>query len=212
MTQILIFGDSIAYGAWDLEGGWAQRLRRFLDKKVIDSQYEEYYITYNLGIDGDTSTGLLKRFEVETKPRIWPGEETIFFFHIGDNDSLYNNKTKKFLVPTDKFEKNIKELISQSKKHSEKIIFIGSAPIDDSKTDPVPLIPDSSYKNKYFSRFREITKKICEKENCHFIDLSNTINQENWKNFLPDGVHPNTEGYEKTFEVIKDHLIKNKII
>lgn len=26
--RILVFGDSIVYGAWDTEGGWAERLKK----------------------------------------------------------------------------------------------------------------------------------------------------------------------------------------
>lgn len=37
MVQILFFGPSTTYGAWDSEGGYVQRLRKYLDKKVIDS-------------------------------------------------------------------------------------------------------------------------------------------------------------------------------
>ena len=123
MTQILLFGDSVAYGAWDLEGGWAQRLRKWLDEIVIKSDYEKYFIVYNLGIDGDTSEGLLKRFEQEAKPRISQEEETIFIFHIGGNDSLFNNKTKKHRVSPENYEKNIREIISVAKKYSKKIIL-----------------------------------------------------------------------------------------
>ena len=35
MGRILIFGDSITYGAWDKEGGWVQRLRKFLDERNL---------------------------------------------------------------------------------------------------------------------------------------------------------------------------------
>ena len=30
MQKIFIFGDSIAYGAWDPAGGWVERLRQWL--------------------------------------------------------------------------------------------------------------------------------------------------------------------------------------
>ena len=77
MTQILVFGDSIDLGMWDVEGGWVQRLRRFLDKKTLaDSNF--YYEVYNLGISGDTAEDLLESFEFETKKRLSNGEEAIF--------------------------------------------------------------------------------------------------------------------------------------
>ena len=49
MTQILVFGTSTTYGCWDIEGGWVQRLRKYLDEKQLDDP-ELYYIVYNLGI------------------------------------------------------------------------------------------------------------------------------------------------------------------
>jgi hypothetical protein len=49
--KILVFGDSIAYGDYDKEGGWVIRLRKFLDERQLDS-----YETYNLGIPIDETT------------------------------------------------------------------------------------------------------------------------------------------------------------
>src|SRR3989344_9641126 len=243
MTQILLFGDSIVYGAWDLEGGWAHRLRKLLDEIVIKSNYKEYYLVYNLGIDGDTSEGLLKRFEQEAKQRISPDEEIIFIFHIGDNDSLFNNKTKKHLVSPEDYEKNIREIISKAKRYSTKIIFIDSYPIDESKVDPVPWVENCSYtdktvdyntermvlsvrenrtkciiiigflyKTEYLSKFRDIGNKVCMETKCYFINLNKHLEANKWVKHLPDGVHADTEGYEKTFKIIKDYLIKNKIL
>lgn len=206
MTQILLFGDSVVYGAWDLEGGWAHRLRKLLDEIVIKSNYKEYYLVYNLGIDGDTSEGLLKRFEQEAKPRISPDEEIIFIFHIGDNDSLFNNKTKKHLVSPEDYEKNIREIISKAKRYSKKIIFIGSYPNDETKVDPVPWVENCSYKNKYLSQFRDIGNKVCMETKCYFINLNKHLEANKWIKHLPDGVHADTEGYEKTFK-IKSRII-----
>ena len=68
-TNICIWGDSIAYGAWDSAGGWADRLRVYLHGREIDSRFEDYYWVYNLGIPGETSSDLAKRFEAELLPR-----------------------------------------------------------------------------------------------------------------------------------------------
>ena len=54
MVQILIFGDSIAWGAWDKEGGWVQRLRKLIDEKNL-SDPEFYCLVYNLGVSGNKS-------------------------------------------------------------------------------------------------------------------------------------------------------------
>ena len=57
--EIIVFGDSIAYGAWDKEGGWVQRLRKILDVKTL-SNPDQFYLVYNLSIDGADTELLLK--------------------------------------------------------------------------------------------------------------------------------------------------------
>ncbi|MBU4000173.1 SGNH/GDSL hydrolase family protein, partial [Patescibacteria group bacterium] len=93
MPQILVFGDSIAYGAWDKEGGWVERLKVFTNRKAISSGLEFYCAVYNLAIDGDYTRTLLKRLESETKQRADVGQETIFVFAIGKNDAISNKKS-----------------------------------------------------------------------------------------------------------------------
>jgi len=88
MTRILVFGDSITYGNWDREGGWVQRLRKFLDKRNLTDP-DFYCLIYNLGISGNDTENLLKRFEFETEQRLKEGEETIFIFAIGINDTQF---------------------------------------------------------------------------------------------------------------------------
>jgi lysophospholipase L1-like esterase len=208
MTQILVFGSSTTYGAWDIEGGWVQRLRKWLDKIVIDSNYKEYHIVYNLGIDGDTSSGLLKRFEQEAKPRIWPDEDTVLIFSIGANDTVWDNKTKKTEISPAEFKKNLEELVKLAKKYTKKIVFVGSKPIDESKVNPIPWLPGKSYKKKYIKQFDEISKKVFEGNNLPFIDLYDRLESEGFLKMLADGIHPNSEGHKKIFEIVKDNLIQ----
>jgi len=101
MVQILIFGDSITYGAWDKEGGWVRRLRKFLDEN-----YEDYLI-YNLGISGNNTDDLIERFEFETKQRLKENDETIIIFAIGVGLTPVD-ETKTTPIPwnTDKSYKN----------------------------------------------------------------------------------------------------------
>ena len=63
--NVLIFGDSITWGAYDPEqGGWATRLRNYFEEKDNDID------VYNLGISGDTTADLLERIEIEAKSRV----------------------------------------------------------------------------------------------------------------------------------------------
>ena len=148
-THVLVFGDSITYGAWDVEGGWVQRLRKQLDRKTLAGK--GFYLVYNLGVSGDTTRDVLHRFENETKPRLSGEGETIIVFSIGTNDCLCINKTKKLQVPEKEFEKNIQTLVSLGRKYSKKIVFIGDTPVDESKMNPLPWAPQFSARNVYIA-------------------------------------------------------------
>lgn len=212
MVQILVFGDSVTYGAWDLEGGWVQRLRKFLDKKVIDSNYESYFTVYNLGVDGDTSEGLLKRIENEIKPRVWPDEETIILIAIGSNDAIFNNETKKLKTSIEKYKENLQSILKIAKKYTSKVIFVGEAPIDGSRLDPMPWLPTHSFKSEHLDKVMQTAKEVCEESNIYFLEIQSKLNKQEFKRLLVDGAHPNSEGHEKIFEIVKNHFLKNKVI
>lgn len=212
--RILIFGDSITYGAWDLEGGWAARLRKFLDKKVIESNFEFYCLTYNLGISGDTSRDILKRFEFETKIMISERDrETIFIFAIGANDAAFSRKNNVSRVSLEKFQSNLYKLINLARKFSSKIIFCGLLPVDEIKTTPISWNGDISYKNAYIQEYNEVLKSVCGESGIYFIDILDKIMKEpDYKNLLEDGAHPNSMGHQKIFKMVKNFLLENEII
>jgi len=213
MAQILIFGDSITYGAWDKEGGWVQRLRKFLDEKnLIDS--DSYYLVYNLGVSGNNSKDLLERFEFETKQRLKENEETIIIFAIGINDSQFiHSKKDNHRVPIGKFKDNIQKLIKLTQKFSSKIIFVGLTPVDETKTTPIPWSTDKSYKNEYIQKYNETIKNICDENKIYFIEIFEKLKEMSYQELLEDGLHPNSEGHQKIFEIVREFLInRNKII
>ncbi|MGM5484950.1 MAG: SGNH/GDSL hydrolase family protein [Nanobdellota archaeon] len=65
MHAVLAFGDSITFGRGVVPSrGWTNSLKEYFESKDF------YNVLYNLGIPGDSSTDLLKRFETEAKARI----------------------------------------------------------------------------------------------------------------------------------------------
>ena len=216
MTQILVFGDSIAYGAWDREGGWVQRLRRFLEKKMASDQ-EVSYAVYNCGVSGDTTADLLKRFEVECYARYHESveiykESFIVFFSIGMNDTQFLNNKASIRISKDEFKNNIKKLIELARKFTSNIIFVGFQPIEESKVSPLPWNRNISYKYDYVEMYDKIVQSICKETNLPFIDIFNQFSKTDYKKLLEDGVHPNSEGHKKIFEIVKEFLVKNKMI
>lgn len=210
--HILVFGTSTTYGAWDIEGGWVQRLRKFLDQKIIDSNYQEFFLVYNLGVSGDKSIDVLKRFEVETEARKGRhGEEVIILFHLGINDSIYNEELGEVEVSQEKFKNIFLELIGLAKKYSKKIVIIGSMPVD-KRVDPMSWSPGRSYKNEYVGKYNQIMKEIAEEANVSFIEIYKQFISEDYSTLLADGVHMSTEGHKQFYENVLDYLVINKII
>lgn len=91
--RILVFGDSIAQGFWDSDGGWVNRLRRQYDLMKIEGGHEDPPTIFNLGISSNSSEDVVHRMEHEIIARQLPGEELCVVIAIGVNDSrLENNK------------------------------------------------------------------------------------------------------------------------
>lgn len=211
MAHILVFGTSTTYGAWDIEGGWVQRLRKFLDEKIIASNYTHFHLVYNLGVSGDKTDEILKRFEQETKTRIDSSEETIFLFQTGINDTIFNERINNSERSPKQFEENLTQLMLLARKYSNKIIVVGSMPVD-LRVDPMPWSPGRSYKNKYVSEFNKIMEIVSNKNKVHFIEIYQKFIKKNYTKLLADGVHMTSEGHKQFFEIVRNYLIKNKIL
>lgn len=201
---ICVFGDSITMGAWDLEkGGWVNRLRLFIDTEQFSGRLKDYFTIYNLGVDGDTTVGLLKRFQVEAEFR----DPAIVIFAIGSNDSVFDKSKNKFLVPPDEFEENIKELIGEAAGISPIVIFLGAGTIDENKTMPISWERNFYLENINILSYNQKIKEIAEKNNVLYLDIFDLLSVED----LEDGVHPNISGHEKIFLKIRDFLLENKL-
>jgi lysophospholipase L1-like esterase len=97
-----------------------------------------------------------------------------------------------------------------AQKFSAKIMFLGLEPVDESRTDPWK--PNKSYKMELIKKYNAVIKEVCTETNAHFIGNSPLLKQGNYKHLLYDGLHPNTEGHKLIFEIVKNYLIKNKIL
>jgi len=201
MSTICVFGASITWGAFDDEkGGWVERLKTYFWKSDNDF--------YNLGISGDKSTDLLKRFKAECKAR----EPNVILISIGINDSQYINDRNNPRTPIGEFKDNIQKLIEIGQAFTGKIIFVGLNPVDESKTMPIPWSPEKYYTNENIQEYNNVVKSICEENNLSFIEIFDNWMKSDYKNLLEDGLHPNSKGHKKIFETVNDFLIQNKII
>lgn len=216
MAHILVFGTSTTYGAWDTEGGWVSKLRKFIDQKVVESydgqNHTYYHLIYNLGVSGDDTRGILKRFEQESKVRFSEDEETIIIFHVGVNDSQFRHKENNFKVPQGEYRNNLKKLIFLARQISSKIIFVGFNPVNDSKVNPIPWNLNESYSSDNILKYDNILKEICNEEKVHYIRVFNRFKEAGSGKLLEDGLHPNNEGHNVIYEIVKEYLLEKNLI
>lgn len=199
--NILIFGDSITYGAWDKEnGGWVNRLRLALENKS-----EAYFNIYNLGIPGETTINLKKRFDNECNCRFNNNDKTIIIFSIGINDSQLIEGKSAVLMKD--FKKNIIELIDKAKQYTSHLLFIGLTKVDETRTKPVSWDNNINYANEDVIKYNEELKKICKEKVVSYLDIFNLLDTKD----LDDGLHPNNNGHQKLCEGILKYLQDNYI-
>ena len=211
MTNVLIFGDSIAYGDYDLQGGWATRLKVYCAKKAITQKLKkDINVFIQANPWGDTSQEVLEKLDVEVKPRVWSNHEAIFIFAFGINDAiLIAGKSK---VTLSKFKSNLNEIVNIAKKYSNKMIFLGPTHVDEIKVTPMPWSPTEYWYNNRIKKYNQFLKDFCSKNNLDFIDFFNRFNKMNYKHLLFDGAHPNTKGHELIFKTVKNFLEEKKYI
>lgn len=201
IESICIFGDSAAWGAWDMEkGGWVNRLWLYVAHK-IDENYVEIH---NLSISGGTTDTILERFESEAKIR----NADAIIFQTGGNDASYEKHGEKlqFMVTQEKFRSNLEEIIKRARKITQNIIFMDLKNCDESKTMPVSWV-DIYYTNENIQKYNKIMEDVCREQNVLFLDIKPLKNED-----FEDGLHPNAAGHEKVFVQVKDFLVSHKWI
>lgn len=182
----IVFGDSISYGLYDKElCGWVNRLRKKLEAKANNN-----YVV-NLGIPGQSSSEMRKRFEIELKNRYNDIDNFILIFAFGIKDAIVLKKDLEYI---NTFKENVQYVIDISKKYTDNIYFVGL------------LNPDYNRREEYLLENVDIVdnalKDICLESNIGYINIRTLISE----NELTDGLHPSDSGHEKMSEVILEKI------
>lgn len=204
--RICIFGDSISCGYWDKEaGGWANRL--WVDLLNRD----DYYDFYNSSINGDTTSGLLNR--MDTVCQAFQPELVIIFK--GGNDAAWLVKQNDNMVPFTEFKQNLTKILEIAQRHQSQVLFASLFPFDEAKTIPFKeadtAIGELHYTYQDRDKYDQAIKELCQKENLFFLDFKEYLNND-YLQYLPDGVHPNAKGHEIIYQIVKKYLLDNKLI
>jgi lysophospholipase L1-like esterase len=197
IKRIVAVGASSCEGKVDVEGsGFVGRLRRWMES------LEQHYHVYNLGISGDTTKGMLKRLTPEVKPR----KPDLIMFQLGLNDARrLGSESSPVEVPLMKFEENVRKLIRQAERLAE-VMFVSIYPIDEERTSPVSWRP-VYYLFKDAVAYSQASKEVCIDMRVPYIDVFNQWMKEDYTKYLhSDGLHANSMGHEKIFEMVKEKI------
>ncbi|MGM5488335.1 MAG: SGNH/GDSL hydrolase family protein [Nanobdellota archaeon] len=192
MVKILVFGDSIAWGAFDTEsGGWVERLKTHF----LETYEEEGVGVYNLSVASNDTRGVLAFLESDiAKIDAIEKEDYILLFSIGSNDPRIQEET---FIPESEFRDNLQQIISIAQKHSQHIFFTGLMKVDEGLTRPWDGI--DHWKNEDLQAYDAIIAQKCVENAIHFISLMECLDASD----LSDGLHPNTRGHKKIYEQVK---------
>jgi lysophospholipase L1-like esterase len=204
-VNILFFGASITQGFWDTKGGFVARIRRKLDKKAIaENRMQESPFVYNLGFSGQKTGDILQRIDVELRSISLLGDSVIIF-NVGTNDSQLS-KTRSVYSP-EQYGENLKKLHKIASNYASDVFFMEILPCDERLTVPVPWA-DSIYTNDRINQFNAILRDFCKENGLRLIKVSERFRAENEKRqFLIDGLHPNDAGHKFLAEWVRADLM-----
>jgi lysophospholipase L1-like esterase len=212
MADIFCIGDSITQGMWDAQGGWADRLKQHFHKqKLADMTGADGIAVFNWGISADFSRDVLTRLpdflrarEANDHP---PSSEDVYVVAVGANDSEAEKTRDNPLASPEEYGENLEKILEIIQPRSQRLIFVGPTPVDETKTHI--NTPDYLYWNERTTLFNDVISQFCKQHDLVFIEMFAGFQQlPDWKELLPDGVHPNTAGHEWMFGRIKPAVLK----
>jgi len=187
--KIGIWGDSITYGIGDSEAlGWVGRLRKSLEKS-------DDIRVYNFGVCGDTTDDVLKRFSVEVDSI----KSDVIMFAIGINDTRYLVGENESTVPLEKYKQNMRTLLKLAKNYTNTIYIVSATKVDEA----IMRKSGTRFVNEAIKTYNNFLKEFSRSEGLIYIDVFNVLDTHA---DLNDGLHPNAQGYEKLFSVIKEFM------
>ncbi|MBF2089668.1 MAG: G-D-S-L family lipolytic protein [Synechococcales cyanobacterium K44_A2020_017] len=193
--RVVALGDSLIYGYGDLEGGgWVERLRRSWMHPTSPG-----HALYNLGIRGDGVLQVSDRLEAEFRYR---GElrnkvPDVIILSVGVNDSARLGKPDgRNLTDFGKFTEVLENLLDRAQQLCP-VLFVGMPPVNSA---PMPFSGCLYYNHLDQARYKTATQNACHDRDIPYLDVFDlwlSRGEQWWMPRLgPDGLHPNTAGYE----------------
>lgn len=204
------FGNSITQGYWDTDGGWVSKLNQFLFEKCLEEPENYHFGVHNMGVSGNDSDQLNKRFRSEIEARVSESSDNVILIQIGANDAQFIKSKQEPRVSETDFRDNVEDLIEKSREYADEVIVLGNLYSDIEGS--LPWAKDKIVEDEREERYNEIKRNVCSEKNVNFIDFRREFSKEEFLDKLEDGVHPDGEGHELIFARVKKCLKENGII
>ncbi|MFB6158978.1 MAG: SGNH/GDSL hydrolase family protein [Candidatus Nanohalobium sp.] len=205
--NLLFFGDSIVQGLWDEQGGWPDRIKQEIFSGHLEKAvpHLDYNMVYLRGVSGDTSEDLRQRIGKELKDATdHSSSEVNVVFSVGINDCGKTEGENK--VSREDYRENLIEIVDQARKCADRVIAVGLTPVDEERLNGEESA--DHYTNSEVKRYEDIICEVCEEKDVKFVPVfEKLIQDDEWNENLFDGLHPDTEGHRKIYELVKDEII-----
>jgi lysophospholipase L1-like esterase len=179
---ICVFGDSIAWGSSDQEGGgWVDRLK-------LDLFHQNKASVYNLGVEGDRVGDVLARFEHEAPAR---SPRTIIFA-IGINDLLFDGRD---VTPPAQFEAHWLDLLTKASTLTHQIAAVSILNVNEAEGN-------HGLKNDQIIALNNIIHKVITAEGYAYLNMFATVEPDEFA----DGLHPNSRGQSNLYSWMSAEL------
>ena len=202
MNNYIIIGDSIVYGIGDFEnGGWATMFKKYVVKKDTTKICNKF--VHIVGFPGATSKDVLSKLDSILDCYKEDDFKNIVVLSIGINDAQYFNSD--FKESKNKYKKNINCIVEKIFERGFGLIILGLTKIVLDETNSECSFYTKDNNEEYETDLRiimdndNVLEQLCLEKKIKYISMKDSLTKDDYI----DGLHPNTNGHRKIFEIMK---------
>lgn len=199
-SAILCFGDSITRGESDaVHGGWADRLKTRCIARALEQEKTETCV-FNLGIGGEDTDSLRRRFPSELAARFDADERLYVLLAYGANDAAI--AAGSHVVPIERYLDNLRFCVDETRRLNGKPLLLTITPVARA-ADGIVNRNGRLRSNATIARYNDALRGAAASMKTEVIDVHAEFSKHDLETlFVPDGVHPNAAGHEVLYRLV----------